>query len=307
MENEAAMSRSAKTLIVKAIVVVCMATLIGLGGNYLNAMQTRGGFDAIIRDSPAPELRVAEERILLEPSEGSFSFAVLGDMRWESPPRIAVLKDAQQRKPLFMTNLGDAVAKSRGAEWEKYLDELAANWDRSIPYFHIPGGHSRNYRFDGVYPAFFQHYFGRTNYYVDVKGWRFCFLDTSSGNIPNDQESWLKERLREAERDRRKVVLFMHHPPRLEAQGIKHALSGADTQKLAQIIKGGEIAAIFCGHIHSTFKYTWDGIPVYVTSLDGSSWKEQPAEYLHVVVQENQLIVTRTSLTRDMARSVEQL
>jgi len=191
--------------IVRDFLIACIMTLIAIGSGYLYIMLSKGIFQAVAGDWQAAELKVNEERVLLNGPQGSFSFAVLGDMRWESPPQIAILRDAQQRKPLFMVNVGDVVNSSRKVEWEKYLGELAVNWDRDIPYFHIPGRHSLDFRITGTYPASFQNLFGRTYYCVDVNEWRFIFLDTSKGSIPEQQFEWVAKRLDKAAKGQRKI------------------------------------------------------------------------------------------------------
>jgi 3',5'-cyclic AMP phosphodiesterase CpdA len=303
------LKRNTRGVSVKAVAVGSLVAMLSLGSGLLVAMREKGGFDPLSPASALPELRIQEDRLELDPPDHPFAFAVLGDMRWESPPRIAILRDAQKRSPLFMANLGDAVSKGLRGEWEAYIDELTTHWDRKVPYFHIPGGHSLNLRVDGLYPALFQHFFGRTFYCVDVKAWRFIFLDTSDGTIPSEQLDWLDRRLSESVGERKRVALFIHHPPRSDAQGITHALSDTSTRELSRTLAGSNVAAIFAGHIHSTFSYTWESIPVHVTSLNGSSWKGagKPAEYLHVQVMECEITVTRVALRPNLEATLENL
>ena len=154
-------------------------------------MNKRGGFEAIPATTPLPSLGIERERNILHAQGNSFAFAVLGDMRWSSLPRIALLENAEDTRPLFMVNLGDSVEFGRRNEWGKYIAELAPYWDRDIPYYHTPGGHSINFRINGVYPAFFEHYFGKTDYFVDVSNWRFVFLNTSTTFLADTQTRWL--------------------------------------------------------------------------------------------------------------------
>jgi hypothetical protein len=49
----------------------------------------------------------------------------------------------------------------------------------------------------------------------------------------------------------------------------------------------------------------WEGIPVYVTSLNADSWEAKPAEYLHILLQENQLKVTKVSLDSTLVKNIQ--
>lgn len=263
-----------------------------LATTYLYQMHKRGGFETIPDDARIVPPRVVRESNFLGAQGKSFSFAVLGDMRWSSPPRIAVLKDAQHGKPLFMVNLGDPVEFGSKPEWEKYIGELLLHWDGRIPYYHTPGGHSINFRINGIYPAFFGHYFGETDYYVDVNDWRFIFLDTSMTYLSRPKAQWLYGIMERCKKDGRTAVIFTHCPPYSADGGVTHALMKGSTDRLAEVLAGRNVAAIFAGHIHTTFSYKWNGIPVYVTSLNAATWTDDhPAEYLHVTVADERLDV----------------
>ncbi len=257
-------------------------------------------FEVVPDSTPIPRLRVTTPQISLYPQTEDYSFCVLGDMRWDSPPRIAILRHAQVIAPLFMVNLGDVTFKSRHAEWQQYLSELELNWNPDIPYFHIPGRHSRNRRPFGHGLDFFKHYFGREYFCLKVGNMCFIFLDTSAGDIPDYQIQWLSELLKECKQAQPQVVLFMHHPPRDKTQGITHALSPDSTQKLAGLLAGCKVTAIFAGHIHRTFQYKWHNIPVYITALDRNTWKTNPAEYYRVNVVNNKLRVDIVSVEKQV-------
>lgn len=251
-------------------------------------------------NTPLPSLRITQGKNILQTQSDSFSFAVLGDMRWTSEPRITILKDAQRHKPLFMVNLGDPVEFGNKDEWARYMNELAGNWNRITPYFHIPGGHSINVRLNGVYPAFYECFFGRTYYAVDAGDWRFTFLDTSKTYIPDSQMKWLLHILNDSRKRGKRNVIFSHCPPKSAEHGVTHSLTAGSTKNLARIVSGHNVAAIFAGHIHKSLNYTWQGIPVHITSLHGSTWtNEQPANYLKVSIAGRQMKVETVILFRN--------
>ena len=271
--------------------------------SYGKQMYARGGFESLPDHSPLEGLRVDQDKMSINTGKDSFAFAVLGDMRWASSPRIAILRDAQEKSPLFMVNLGDVVFKARKDEWAYYIKELEQNWNRTTPYFHIPGWHSVNVRIDGRYPAFFGRYFGRTYYSVDIPRFSFIFLDTSSLTLPAEQGEWLSQRLAESSKKGKKAIIFTHCPPKSVEQGIDHSLTADATRRIAGIISGHDVAAIFSGHIHKTLSYTWEGIPVYITSLNNTSWHGlEPAEYLFVSISGEKITVQTIAVHRKAER-----
>lgn len=281
----------------------CVLIPLFLSVVYLYQMNKRGGFESIPDNTPLPSLRVTKEKHILHPHGDFFSFAVLGDMRWTSEPRITVLKDAQKHKPLFMVNLGDVVEFGRKAEWEQYIEELRINWNIEIPYFHVPGSHSINPRITGIYPAFYEHYFGKTSYSIDVGNWRFIFVDTSKTYLPYNQARWLSAMLNECKLEGKRAIIFTHCPPMSLEHGITHSMTKGSTERLAKTISGHDVAAIFAAHIHKTLNYLWNGIPVYITSLNDSTWTDnQSAEYLNVSVSNRQIEVKSVKIFKRLKR-----
>ena len=68
-------------------------------------------------------------------------------------------------------------------------------------------------------------------------------------------------------------------------QGIAHSLTQGSTDALARIISDYDVTANFAAHIHKTFNYVWNGIPVYIISFNDATWTDnQPAEYLNASV-----------------------
>lgn len=261
--------------------------LLALLSVYGWLMVLTGGLERIPSATPVPELRVTERNQRLLATGEDFSFAVLGDMRWSSPPRIAALDRAQARSPLFMVNLGDVVEYSRKTEWRQYIGELNHHWDRRIPYFHLPGNHSLNLRLDGIRPALFSHYFGAVNFRRETGLWSFIFLDSSGGYLSGGQLEWLRGALATAARRRQRTIIFMHHPP--------FTLLSSSAQRLAATVADHNVAAIFSAHIHTLRKDDWQGIPVYITALHQETWRGQPAQsgwYNLVTISGRQLTVT---------------
>ena len=88
---------------------VAIVLVMTIGSIYIYQMNKRGGFESVPDNTPLSSLRITKKSNALHYAGNVFSFAVLGDMRWTSEPRIAILKDAEKHNPLFMANLGDVV------------------------------------------------------------------------------------------------------------------------------------------------------------------------------------------------------
>lgn len=62
-------------------------------------------------------------------------------------------------------------------------------------------------------------------------------------------------------------LLVMHHPPRLDPQGLPWAsLDAASTARLAETLAGHDIAGILGGHIHINQVNHWHRIPVVISN-----------------------------------------
>lgn len=260
----------------KIILSIIIAILTLLTSLFIFAMWLLGGFQTLPKENPISEIKIISKSNIIDTNNHNFSVAILGDMRWDESPRIGVLQHAQKQNPTFMINLADATDYARKEEWEVYAKELQEQWNKKIPYFHIPGGHSQNIRINGIKPYFYKYYFGRQYYFVDINNWRFIFLNSGLGYFNKTQLKWLTKTLENAKQDNKNIVLSMHYPPYDEKNGITHALWKYSTNKLRNTIKEYNIKAILTAHIHKMVDYTWNGIPVYITALNEQSWGDVP-------------------------------
>ena len=61
-------------------------------------------------------------------------------------------------------------------------------------------------------------------------------------------------------------VIVMHHPPRIDADGLPWGSIDMDsTHRLADMLRGHRVAAILSGHIHINQVTQWHGIPIVVS------------------------------------------
>jgi 3',5'-cyclic AMP phosphodiesterase CpdA len=218
--------------------------------------------------TPLPQLRILNERVEVKAPGDKFTFVQMTDLHQQGEPLLNILKEAQKNHPLFMTNTGDMIKVGKANLWLDYIGDLQKALNKDLPFFHTPGNHDTKRNYFPRDLEFYKNYFGRPYYYVDVNNWRLIFLDSDSTELPSEQIKWLKGVLEDSKKNSKRLILFTHCPPFVDGFVRKykyHTLKQGSTEELAQTIKGYDVAAIFAGHIHNTFNYKWNNIPVYVT------------------------------------------
>ena len=259
----------------------------------------------IPESTPLPHLQVLEDLTVLNAPGENFSFAVMGDMPFDTDARRAVLKDAQSFAPLFLCNTGDVTRYAKPKDWRHYMNFLKDHLKPGMPYFHCPGNHDVDHNVFGKQPGFFKHYFGRMRRVVDVGAdWRLIFLDTSLTNLPAEERKWLSARLDEGTESGKRIILLTHFSPRLiemhpvfhDKDEKDHALKAESTQALAEMIQGHDVAIVFGGHFNRTLQYEWMDIPVYATGMNEDTWVTESTAYYRVRVRGRTLTVETVEL-----------
>ncbi|MEO7752965.1 MAG: metallophosphoesterase [Terracoccus sp.] len=100
-----------------------------------------------------------------------------------------------------------------------------------------------------------------------VRGLRIVGMDSAvpghhHGGFSVDQYDWLATEL--ADPAEHGSVLVMHHPPLRYRSPVMRLLDFDDPARLASILKGTDVRAILCGHLHVTSFGVLAGIPVFV-------------------------------------------
>jgi len=86
-----------------------------------------------------------------------------------------------------------------------------------------------------------------------------------AGAICDQQFAFLSDALRRHAALPKLIV--MHHPPRVDDTSLPWGtIDLATTERLAEILKGSEIAGILSGHIHINQINQWHGIPICINS-----------------------------------------
>ena len=185
-------------------------------------------------------------------------------------------------RPAFIVATGDLVADANPAtlenarqQYETYVNAVAG---LKPTVHHLPGNHehvgTRNPQFDQQDPMFgkgmYRHYLGPTHYSRDYGGVHFLMLDMTDINqdgrefngLPSEEVQWLQADLALVPRDRR-IVVFAHQPP--------SDLRNPDP--LAAALRGRNVVGCFVGHLHTTARGTWQGLPFQIGgALCGAWW-----------------------------------
>ncbi len=158
-----------------------------------------------------------------------------------------------------LTNSGD---KESFVTLREMMEEI------DIPKFYTLGNHDTR---EGYYKGFLQE--ESKDSYVDyetvIENIHLIVLDTSrthvvGGVLDESQFDFLTESLNKNP-ELKKIIMF-HHPPMLEKTEdfAFECLNWEHTLKIEKILKGFNIAGIFCGHIHQDRVSDWNGIPIIV-------------------------------------------
>lgn len=103
----------------------------------------------------------------------------------------------------------------------------------------------------------------------DLRGLRLVVLDTTvpgwhHGDLDDAQLAWLGEVL--ATPAPLGTILAMHHPPLPSHIPLFDILELRDQGRLAHVVAGTDVRAIFAGHLHYSTSGTFAGVPVSVAA-----------------------------------------
>lgn len=182
----------------------------------------------------------------------------------ENVRAVRVLIEAMQPAPSFIAISGD-LTNHGDAESFRTLRSLMDGI--GIPVLYALGNHDKR-------PGFYEGMFGRTtdadapyNHEAVIDGVHIITLDSTmrgriGGAFAEGQLDYLAAALtRNPELPK---LLMFHHGPSLDLDpdGEWESLSVADTQRLAEVIKGHEIVGMLTGHLHMDRVAHWQGVPV---------------------------------------------
>lgn len=197
----------------------------------------------------------------------TFSIVVLGDNRSGDRIYENILKEINNKSPLFIAHTGDKSYTGTESEYEKFIK---LHKDNTIPFFSIAGNHEMRLSNDERYIR----YFGDKDFSFDVGGNAFIFVDSSkgftSGHI-SDRSLELLEKACIKYKDKR-IFVFVHHPtfdPIASHQSPK-VMASDSLSKFNAILDKYKVRYVFFGHNHIYGHRIINGRDEYITGGGGS-------------------------------------
>ncbi|NLF59975.1 MAG: hypothetical protein GX574_02385 [Lentisphaerae bacterium] len=225
------------------------------------------------------------------PQNRDFTFMQLTDSHLASPDRMQEFVKHLKALPFslaFAVNTGDLVSSSDAGDINRAIAQFDA-YQAGIanfpyPLFQVIGNHDHpsssydkrdlNHEFYGK--GLYRHRFGPIYYTFDWAGVRFYALDGTEQHkglgyreaLGEEQLAWLEKDLALL-KPGTPIILLCHQPQ----VGIPGASSGLrDQEKLKKLLKGHNLQAAFCGHLHNNHEARINDAPIFVTGAFSGAW-----------------------------------
>jgi len=245
--------------------------------------------------------------LVLPTEQDAYSFVVYGDRTGGPKQGVDVLAqavaDTNLLEPDLVMTVGDLVeGYNTTPDWLKQKDQFKQIMDELIcPWFPVAGNHDVYWRGpdkpEGEHDKNYEMHFGPLWYAFEHKGSFFIALYSDEGNpltgeknfnnpecqrMSDAQFDWLKKMLEKA-KDAEHVFIFLHHPRWLGSVK-RHVGYGNDWDKVhKELVKAGNVSAVFGGHIHHMRYDPADGIEYFsLATVGGQQQGHAPeAGWLH--------------------------
>ena len=280
-------------------------------------------------------------KLVLPVEEDAFTFVVFGDRTGGPKEGVNILAqavaDTNLIEPDLVMTVGDLIeGYNTTDQWMPQMTQFKEIMGELIcPWFPVAGNHDIYWRGDnkpeGEHEKSYEMHFGPLWYAFEHKNCFFIALYSDESNpqtgeknfnkpdsqrMSEDQFNWLKSMLDKA-KDADHVFLFLHHPRWLGRN------YGEDWDKVhKELVKAGNVSAVFAGHIHHMRYDPKDGIEYFSLATVGGhqpSWSPA-AGFLHqfniVTVRKNQIahsvvpvggVMDPKAITGDVSEQAERL
>lgn len=219
---------------------------------------------------------------MIEPDNGSFSFAVASDTGAKNAPIERIVKEAQDGGNSFILYLGDLVRYRNISHFRWIVSELDEKL--KFPFYMIPGNHEISNHFGKADKSLYKAVFGPLYYWFSYGDTMFIGLDSSEEKYSNNQLEWLEDTLNKIRPHFKYCIVYTHVPPISDPQWKKKLVHGQSTEKLKQILLAHDINLILSGHIHQYSQTNAWGIPLVTLMSSGQKSRSNINNYGYVTV-----------------------
>jgi hypothetical protein len=204
--------------------------------------------------------------------KNSFDFVIIGDIQFREsfqyePEFFSMIEDWNVLNPNMIFIVGDLIlgGAAEGVKEQWDICEDAINTIKP-PFIPLPGGHDIA---DEESEKIYERRIGPTKYSLVYGNSNFIALNTEEvgqfpGELSETQMLWLVETLK---KNRSHNIFIMMHQPIFNTD-----LYGSKWDKIAALLKGYPVRAVFAGHKHYYRDWgTRDGIRYFITGGGGGS------------------------------------
>ena len=232
----------------------------------------------------ASSVRALEEKGL------PFSFLVIGDIHNSRRGTTLIERASKADHASFMIILGDFVTKPDLWYHRYFLTEMATETKPPFPVFLVPGNHDIDYsssevrqRERRVTPEVYESLYGPRNF-------RFTFNDCLfiiCGIDPENQGSYLtylRDILSEEGKGKRRIFLFMHHPPK--GVGMAGSFSLPYEEEFFSLLEVHKVTSCFFGDYHAYWRGQRRGTNLIVSGGGGGrlkKWQPEWGKFHHIL------------------------
>ena len=220
-------------------------------------------------------------------NKDNFCFAVMGDNKNGFSTLHRIIKDINNKKPLFTIDVGDLVLDGEKEKYRIFYSEIKKS---EVPFLVAIGNHEI---IDGGRANYFD-IFGNFYYSFSYNNSLFIVLDDSNEEYIDEQQMEFLEN--ELKKDFKHKFVFIHIPPfdprdyvlnipTIINKYIKpeHCLSNKENVKqFMDLMNKYNVTTIFSSHIHGYFNETKNDTPYIITGGAGAEmWLPNPEHYFY--------------------------
>ncbi len=190
--------------------------------------------------------------------------------------------------PDFVFHCGDLTPFGQESQYNAVIDALA---EFTIPVYTTPGNH--DVRLDGG-TRYLEH-FGPALYSFDLGSAHFAVFNSTTGDIPEADISWLLSDLEASDAEFKFV--FSHIPPFDPRPEQDHTFSNLTTaSRLMTIFQETNVTTVFSGHVHIFNESVVQGVRYVITGGAGASLYASPENggyyhFVNVTLTESELLI----------------